>query len=53
MRELFEEWVIGQFGIEPSRLEVFHHKDGYADHNINLIWVGFNGGVELAPLATK
>lgn len=51
MKDLFEKWIVKQFGksIKP-RLEMFHDEDGYADQDINMIWIGFNAGVELSPL---
>lgn len=52
MKKIFEEWIIKQMGdhVKPL-LEKFHDEDGYADQTINAMWLGFNAGVELYPLA--
>jgi hypothetical protein len=52
-RKLFEEWLIEQMGeqiktmIDPDK---FHKEDGYNNQDINFMWVGFNAGIEIAPL---
>ena len=48
-KRAFEFWMSEQFGsnIKPQ-LTNFHFEDGYADQNINAIWIGFNGGILMA-----
>ncbi len=49
IKTTFETWMVKQFGNAIKRLlEDFHEEDGYADQNINGMWIGFNAGVELA-----
>ena len=51
MRKIFEEWVVKQMGehVRPL-LNNYHDEDGYSDQTINAMWIGFNGGVELADI---
>ena len=48
MRDLFEEWLVRQMGDHVKAYFNEFSEDGYADNNINCMWLGFNAGVELA-----
>ena len=47
MKEKFEEWVVKQFG-EKAKLMLAYDENGYEDHTINAMWIGFNAGYVLA-----
>ena len=50
MRELFEKWVIEQFGDSGKvLLRGFDEKEGYPDEMANSMWIGFNAGYMLKP----
>ena len=49
MKEIFEEWVVKQFGEKVrSMLALYDEKKGYEDENLNSMWIGFNAGYVLA-----
>jgi hypothetical protein len=47
-KELFEKWVVGQFGDHMKGRLGFDRMTGYADEDVNAMWVGFCAGHMLA-----
>lgn len=47
-RIVFEAWVRKQLSKTIS-LD-FSDPDGYSDSDINMLWIGFNAGIELSEL---
>ena len=52
MKELFEAWVLNQFGKDKSILFEFD-SDGYKYEAINAMWIGFNAHAELTSKPTE
>lgn len=51
MKELFETWVVKQFGESTKALLTdYSDSDGYADEHIQGLYLGFNGGYMVANL---
>ena len=48
MKDKFEEWLVAQFGKNMKELLAYDEKDGYQDHTVNSMWIGFNAGYVLA-----
>lgn len=48
MKEIFEEWLVKQFGEDKKNLLIYDKKKGYTDQTINAMWIGFNAGYVLA-----
>tara|TARA_Y100001938_G_C7834959_1_gene303293 strand:+ start:300 stop:464 length:165 start_codon:yes stop_codon:yes gene_type:complete len=46
-KELFEQWLITQFGPDHLRGLSFDVNNGYSSQTINAMWIGFNAGIEL------
>ncbi|MEC8325907.1 MAG: hypothetical protein VX100_07405 [Pseudomonadota bacterium] len=46
-KALFESWLVNQFGSQINSQLKFCMEDGYKDHAINAMWIGFNAGIEL------
>lgn len=54
MKKIFETWVMKQFGSQGLiLLSGFDEVEGYSDHTVNAMWIGFNAGVELSNIAKK
>lgn len=47
MRELFEQWVLTQFGKDKANLLGRLGDDSYSNDSINAMWIGFSAAAAI------